>query len=64
MTAWLVALVPAAALAGATGGAIWRGGRRDGKIDAVLEQLTKIVEDHETRLRLVEQQLSGRRHTR
>jgi hypothetical protein len=30
----------------------------------VLEQLTKIIEDHETRLRLVERQLSGRRSTR
>jgi hypothetical protein len=27
------------------------GARRDGKVDAVLERLTKITEDHETRLR-------------
>ena len=64
MTAWLAALVPAAALAGAACGAIWRGGRRDGKIDAVLEQLTKIAQDHETRLRLVELDAAARRHSR
>lgn len=54
MTAWLAALVPTAALAGAAVGSIWRGGRRDGKIDTVLEQLTKMAQDHETRLRNVE----------
>jgi hypothetical protein len=54
MTAWLAALIPAAALLGGISGTVWRGGRRDGKIDAVLEQLTDIAKDHEARLRAIE----------
>jgi len=33
------------------GGVLWRSGRRDGKIDQVLEQLTELTKDHEARLR-------------
>ena len=51
---WAGALIALAALVGGLGGALWRGGRRDGKIDAVLEQLGRIVEDHEARLRIIE----------
>lgn len=51
---WAAAAVSFAALAGTFAGSLWRGGRRDGKIDAVLDQLTRIVEDHEVRLRAVE----------
>ncbi|MHB1595401.1 MAG: hypothetical protein ACYCO9_16460 [Streptosporangiaceae bacterium] len=38
----------------AAAGALWRGGRRDGKIDAVLERLTDISSDHEKRIRDLE----------
>jgi hypothetical protein len=55
MTAgWAGALVAIAVMAGTFAGILWRGGRRDGKIDAVLEELAKISVDHETRLRAVE----------
>lgn len=45
----LLALVLAAASPVIT--RLTSGARRDGKVDAVLEQLTKITEDHEQRLR-------------
>ncbi len=47
----LVALIVACA---ALLAAIYRRGRRDGKIDEVLERLTGIGEDHEVRLRDLE----------
>lgn len=40
---------------------IWVGGRRDGKIDAILERLTDGQEDHEKRLRLIELSQARRR---
>jgi hypothetical protein len=52
--AWISACVATAMAFGVIAGALWRGGRRDGKIDAVLEELTRIASDHETRLRVVE----------
>jgi len=55
MTAqWLATTIGASMAAAAAAAAIWRGGRRDGKIDAVLERLTSITEDHEDRLRVIE----------
>lgn len=41
------------------GAVIWRDGRRDGRIDTVLEQLTKIAVDHEDRIRSVEGRKTG-----
>lgn len=38
---------------------VWRDGRRDGRVDAVLERLTHIAEDHEIRLRAVERRRPG-----
>ena len=52
---WAGVLVAALALALTAGGIIGRwianGAKRDAKVDAVLEQLTNIAGDHETRLR-------------
>ena len=59
--AWAGVLATVALVAGGGLGAIWRGGRRDGKIDAILEHLTKMAEDHETRLRNVELLTARRR---
>ena len=33
---------------------IWRDGRRDGRTDTILERLTDLAEDHETRIRAIE----------
>jgi hypothetical protein len=52
--AWVSAIVGVAMIAGVFAGALWRGGPPARKIDAVLQQLTSIVQDHEARLRIVE----------
>jgi hypothetical protein len=62
--AWAGVLVTVALVAGGGIGAIWRAGRRDGKVDAVLEQLTDIAQDHETRLRIVEHKRAPERRSR
>lgn len=62
--AWISALVATTMALGVLAGALWRGGRRDGKIDAVLQQLTKLVEDHEARIRAVEHLPFGQRSRR
>ena len=61
--AWdaIAALATAAAAAGSCAGVLWHGGRREGRVDTVLEQLTAIIADHETRLRNIEQ-LPGCHH--
>ena len=51
---WAAVLVAAAMMAGTITAVIWRGGRRDGRVDAVLERLTDLAEDHEERLRTLE----------
>jgi hypothetical protein len=47
----------------AVAGLIWRDGRRDGRTDTILERLTAIAEDHETRLRDVEHGSRARRRS-
>jgi hypothetical protein len=37
-----------------------RGARRDGRVDEVLERLTGLAEDHEARLRVVEDRRAAR----
>lgn len=54
LAAWVTAGVAVVAMISTVIGAMWRGARRDGKIDAVLEQLTAIAGDHETRIRAIE----------
>jgi hypothetical protein len=49
--AWAGSVAAMVMCAGAVGGLLWRAGRRDGKVDQILEQLTKTAEDHEQRLR-------------
>jgi len=61
---WISALVAIAMMLGTFAAILWRGGRRDGKIDAVLEELTKIAGDHETRLRAVEREHWTPQHRR
>ena len=61
---WAAALTAFAALIGTLAGVLIRSGRRDGKIDAVLEQLTRITQDHETRLRVVERYQPQHRRSR
>lgn len=51
---WAAALVGLATLAGVIAGRVWNGGQRSGKIDALMERLIELAEDHEDRLRLLE----------
>lgn len=37
-------------------GAMWRTGKLEGQITALLKQLTDLAADHETRLRVLEQE--------
>jgi hypothetical protein len=52
--AWALAFAALTTLLGGCIGSLWRGGRREGKVDAVLEQLTRITADHENRIRAQE----------
>lgn len=61
---WAAVIVSATGMAGLGAGVLVRGGRRDGKIDTILEQLTKISQDHEARLRIVEQIRAPQRRSR
>ncbi|MHB1877556.1 MAG: hypothetical protein ACYCPF_22205, partial [Streptosporangiaceae bacterium] len=56
--AWSAVLLSALLLTATLIGVVWRGGRRDGKLDAILEELRRIGVDHEERIRKLEQ--SGR----
>lgn len=49
--AWITALVPLLVALGAVAAWLISAGRREGKLDAALEMLTKIADDHEQRLR-------------
>ena len=51
---WVLVALAATTAGGGALGYVWRGGRREGKIDAVLERLTGITEDHEDRIRDLE----------
>lgn len=51
---WAAAAVAIVMMGLTFAGFIWRTGRRDGRIDAVLERLTDLTEDHEVRLRIIE----------
>jgi hypothetical protein len=64
--AWaaIAALAAAAAAVGSCAGVLWHGGRREGRVDAVLERLTQLGEDHEDRLRDVEHDVWARRRAR
>jgi hypothetical protein len=54
MTAWIAVGITGLVAAASFARALWLGGRRDGKIDAILERLTEGHEDHETRIRGLE----------
>lgn len=51
---WAAVLVALGMLAGTLAALLWRGGRRDGRVDAVLERLAEIADDHEDRIRGLE----------
>lgn len=59
-SAWAAVLVALFMMLLAIAGLVWRDGRRDGRLDAILEQLTKITGDHEDRIRAIEH--PGERH--
>lgn len=48
---WIALAALAVAAFGPVASNLAAGGRRDGKIDAAIEQLTRITADHEARLR-------------
>ncbi len=52
--AWAAVAVSVIVMLGALGRELLVRGSRDGKIDACLEQLTRIAADHESRLRILE----------
>lgn len=52
--AWSAVLLSALLLAATLIGIVWRGGRRDGKLDAILDELRRIGADHEERIRALE----------
>lgn len=52
--AWAAVLVSVVVALGALGRELIHRGQRDGKIDAILAELTRIAADHETRIRLLE----------
>jgi hypothetical protein len=60
---WAAAIIATCMMLGSFAAILWRGGKRDGRIDAVLEQLTRIAGDHETRLRNVERWTPQHRRT-
>jgi hypothetical protein len=51
--AWFSSIAAVVMCAGGIGGLIWRAGRRDGKIDEILDRHDKKLDDHENRLRRV-----------
>ena len=53
-SAWAAVAVAGLMMMLAVAGLVWRDGRRDGRLDAILERLTEITADHESRLRVVE----------
>lgn len=51
---WAGVALTALLLAGTLLAVTWRGGRRDGKLDAILDELRRIGTDHEERIRALE----------
>lgn len=51
---WAAVAVAAIVALGSVTGLIWKSGRHEGKLDAILVRLTAMAEDHETRIRLLE----------
>lgn len=52
--AWAGSIVAMVMCAITVGGLLYKSGRREGKVDELLEQLTDIAKDHEKRLRALE----------
>ncbi|MGH3275890.1 MAG: hypothetical protein ACRDNZ_16390 [Streptosporangiaceae bacterium] len=58
---WASVLAAVAVLAGALSARLWAAGRREGRIDAVLEKLTELTADLDERVRLLEHRPGRRR---
>ena len=54
MSAWAAVLVGMAGLLGMIAGRLLSLGRREGRVDAILERLTAMAQDHEGRIRVLE----------
>jgi hypothetical protein len=52
--AWAAVIVSVITLIGALGMALIRSGRAEGRLETILDRLVDVSEDHETRLRVVE----------
>ena len=58
---WAAVWISAGTALASVAGLVFRGGRRDGRVDAVLEQLARITGDHERRIRAVELEVGRHR---
>lgn len=58
---WAEVLIALAGLLGVLAGRLWAAGRREGKIDTVLEHVVDILDDHENRIRVIEHRPPRRR---
>lgn len=56
---WILAIAAIVAMAATGGGVVLHLGRVEGRITTVLEQLVKIAEDHEKRIRAGELRCNG-----
>lgn len=61
MTSLIAVIIAGLVAAASLARSLWVGGRRDGTIDAILDRLTQLTEDHEDRLRLLEGRRARRR---
>lgn len=59
--AWASVLVAFAVAIGVLAGRIWAAGRREGKVDQLLDDVVQLLGDHEDRLRLLEHRPARRR---
>ena len=61
---WAQFLVALVMMIGTAAVVIWRDGRRNGRVDAILERLALLGEDHEDRIRSLELRRREGRHVR
>jgi hypothetical protein len=59
--AWAAVAISMCMLGAAIIGFIWRAGRRDGKLDTILEHVAELLDDHEDRIRDLEHERTARR---
>jgi hypothetical protein len=59
--AWVVVAIAVTVPSGGLFAVAWQGGRRDGQWAAILDELRRIGNDHETRIRAIESWRGGAR---